>query len=48
MSAQIRSAGLADNFKPFGNNEFQSSMNDLLIFARERADLVKTQVSQRR
>jgi hypothetical protein len=48
MSAQIRSAGLADNFKPFGNNEFQSSMNDLAIFARERADLVKTQVSQRR
>ena len=48
MSAQIRAAGLADNFKPFGNNEFQSSMNDLLIFARERADLVKTQVSQRR
>ena len=48
MSAQIRSAGLADNFKPFGNNEFQTSMNDLLIFARERADLVKAQVSQRR
>jgi hypothetical protein len=48
MSAQIRSAGLADNFKPFGNNEFESSMNDLLIFARERADFVKQQVAERR
>jgi spore coat protein CotH len=48
MSAQIRSAGLADNFKPFGNNEFETSMNDLLIFARERADFVKQQVAERR
>ena len=43
MSAQIRSAGLADNLKPFSNNEFESSMNDLLIFARERADVVRRQ-----
>jgi spore coat protein CotH len=48
MSAQIRSAGQADNLKPFSNNEFNSSMNDLLIFARERADLVKQQVGGRR
>ncbi len=48
MSAQIRAAGLADNFKPFGNNEFQTSMNDLLIFARERADIVLRQVAERR
>jgi hypothetical protein len=48
MSAQIRSAGLADNLKPFGNNEFESSMNDLLIFARERADIVRRQVAERR
>lgn len=48
MSAQIRSAGLADTFKPFGNNEFETSMNDLLIFARERADFVKQQVAERR
>ena len=48
MSAQIRSAGLADNFKPFGNGEFETSMNDLLIFARERADIVARQVAQRR
>jgi spore coat protein CotH len=48
MSAQIRSAGLADNLKPFGNNEFETSMNDLLIFARERADFVKARVAERR
>jgi hypothetical protein len=48
MAAQIRSAGLADNLKPFSNNEFETSMNDLLIFARERAEFVKRQVAERR
>ena len=48
MSSQIRSAALSDNFKPFGNNEFETSVNDLLIFARERADVVKASVAERR
>ena len=48
MSAQIRSAARADNFKPFSNNDFETGINDLLIFARERAAFVKARLAETR
>jgi spore coat protein CotH len=48
MAAQIRTIGRSDTLKPFSNNEFETSLNDLLIFARERADFVKDRVAEQR
>jgi spore coat protein CotH len=48
MSAQISSAARADNFKPFSNNDFESGINDLLIFARERSAFVKARLAETR
>jgi spore coat protein CotH len=48
MAAQIRSIARSDNFKPFNNDELESSINDLLIFARERADFVRARVAEQR
>ena len=48
MAAQIRTIGRSDTFKPFGNAEFETSLNDLLIFARERADFVRTRIAEQR
>ena len=48
MAAQMRSLARSDTFKPFSNDEFETSLNDLLIFARERADFVRARVSEQR
>jgi hypothetical protein len=48
MAAQIRSLARSDTFKPFSNGEFETSLNDLLIFARERADFVRARVAEQR
>jgi spore coat protein CotH len=48
MTAQIRTIALTDKFKPFGNNEVETSFQDLLTFARERDDFVKARVAEQR
>ncbi|MGH9331815.1 MAG: CotH kinase family protein [Vicinamibacterales bacterium] len=43
---QIREFALDDKFKPHSNGEFQSSVQHLLFFARQRADFVRLQVDR--
>ncbi len=43
---QIRQFAMDDPFKPHSNGEFQSSVQHLLFFARQRADLVRLQVDR--
>ena len=48
QSAQIRALARSDTFKPFSNEEFETSVQDLLTFARERADFVRARVAEAR
>jgi spore coat protein CotH len=48
QSAQIRALARSDTFKPFSNDEFETSVQDLLTFARERADFVRARVAEAR
>jgi hypothetical protein len=45
---QIRAAALADSFKPFSNEEFEASVQDLLLFARNRSAFVLADVGRSR
>ena len=45
---QVRDAALADPVKPFTNDQFETAVNDLAIFARHRGDSVTRQVQQER
>jgi spore coat protein CotH len=45
---QIRDAALEDPTKPFSNDDFERTVNDLRVFARERGDFVVRQVDQAR
>src|SRR5262245_3296877 len=45
---QIRSLARSDTFKPYSNEDFESSIEGLLTFARERARFVKDRVSEQR
>lgn len=45
---QIRAAALEDRFKPFSNEEFEESVRQLLVFARERSAFVRADVARSR
>ena len=45
---QIRSAALEDRFKPYSNEEFEESIQQLLTFARERSAFVQRDVARSR
>ena len=45
---QIRSLARSDTFKPYSNDDFESSIEGLLTFARERAKFVKDRVADER
>ena len=45
---QIRSLARTDTLKPYSNNDFESSIEGLLTFARERANFVKDRVAEER
>ena len=43
---QIRQAALEDPYKPHSNGDFEAGIQQLLFFARERANLVRPQVDR--
>jgi spore coat protein CotH len=45
---QIRSLARTDTFKPYSNDDFESAIEGLLTFARERANFVKDRVAEER
>lgn len=45
---QIRSAALEDPFKPYTNEQFEASIQQLLAFARERSKFVRAEVMRER
>ena len=48
MTAQIRTIARTDTFKPFSNNELETSLQDLLTFAQERDAFVRARVAEQR
>jgi hypothetical protein len=45
---QIRTAALADTFKPFTNDEFEASIADASVFSRHRGESVTREVNNAR
>jgi hypothetical protein len=43
---QIRTAALADTFKPFSNEEFEAAIQQLVAFAHTRSEFVKLDVAR--
>jgi spore coat protein CotH len=47
-SQQVRESALADPFKPYSNEEFESAIADLMVFAQKRGAFVAGQVQSLR
>jgi hypothetical protein len=43
---QIKQFALDDPFKPHSNGEFEAAIQQMLVFARERANFVRVQVDR--
>ena len=43
---QIRQFALQDPFKPHSNEDFEAAAQSMLLFARERANLVRPQIDR--